>query len=177
MPRFIDGRITARNVKVFDSMSEESIALCADLYLDGKKAARATCRGCGDGVNVEVLGNSKLHKEFSSVLASEAMGYALKEGGASTEHPSLNEDQFITDLCCQVDDLARIRGRIRKSMKAEIFVRLPDGSYKTVRPKSRPYNMPAIREFLDKRYPDGFEIVTDVDRIAKDLFLASLKAQ
>ena len=139
-----------KKVKINQRLSEETTCYSADLYIDGKKAADCSNRGCGGPDEIRWL-SSELEEKFKAMLATmppfEAYGVTIT--------PST--DTYIGELLDAHETKVQLR---RWCAKAVLFRLVGDeaGQYRTL--EKTKYS-PAVAKHLRDKYGDKLEVIVN----------------
>lgn len=158
--------IELKNVKYYESFSEETLAFQASLYIEGKRAGTAKNDGRGgptyyDGDNKE--GQELIRQAENYTKALPEKHYPKDEYMAAFSIP-MNLEHYIDDLLndyLRKKDVEKIQKRVTKDMeKGIVFGKPNDNSWNV-----QTYGVP-LQQVLS--HPKGPESVTNT--IAKNIF-------
>jgi len=123
-------KIELKNLKIYDKMSEETLAFTADVYVNGKKVAYAKNDGCGGCTNYNA------YSQADRALLVEAEGYcnALPStkhefGGKTVELPQSLES-VIDAWVYRVDEEkhnAKQKKKVQSNMQKGLVYETPKG--------------------------------------------------
>lgn len=136
-------KIELKNVKIAESLSEETIAFTASLWIDGRRVGRASNRGHGDPNRLE-FDDREVERQFND--------YVNKLPPVESEYGPLDmcPDLFISELVVDVQH----RQWLKRQTRNKIIFRLEGddrGAYRTIPKTAKPSKAEA---FIRQKYGD-----------------------
>ena len=148
--------IQVKNVKIYDGLSEETVAFNASIYVDGKKVGDAKNNGRGGANDIDVFTkDGRWNRDLISDMELEAETHTWTYEGETYSH---NLDSYIGKL---VDDFDEQRN-LKRMCRTETLYRIPDetydeGEYHTMKHK---YGED-VKTYLTETYGDGVRIINE----------------
>ena len=148
--------IQVKNVKIYDGLSEETVAFNASIYVDGKKVGDAKNNGRGGANDIDVFTkDGRWNRDLISDMELEAETHTWTYEGETYSH---NLDSYIGKL---VDDFEEQRN-LKRMCRTKTLYRIPDktydeGEYHIMKHK---YGED-VKTYLTKTYGDGVRIINE----------------
>jgi hypothetical protein len=148
--------VELRKVKYNEKMSDETSCFSAEVWMDGKKLADVSNRGCGGGNDYysgHVSEWDKFVKWCNSQPPVVSYGMTLP----------MNADLYIGDLFdawLVKDDVRRQQAQLKRWCRTKTVYRLKGDDPGTWRIFSRAYDA-VVKEFLQKKHGDRIETIAN----------------
>lgn len=146
-------KITVKNLKIMEELSEETLCFSATVYVDGKRAFRAKNGGHG-GCNMYLP--IEPYAESRQILARAEKYAKSLPGFYSEKYPELGEipmdlDIVLDDAINSYQQDKAMRSHMRNSWVA-MGSDIGDGQ---MLKWSKKYSREAVQQYLDSKYPDS----------------------
>lgn len=163
-------KVELKNIKIATTLSEETLAFTATLYLDGKKAAEVSNRGCG---------GSNMYHFYDRSLEQPFFDFCKAQPKIKWEHGELdcNEDLYLDTFLTEHQNKAarnKYISGLKRILKTKVVFILKTDETGRYWQMVNQGNIPATVELIKKRYGDQVEaIVTtenDIPKVFKRIY-------
>jgi hypothetical protein len=106
-------RVIAKNVKINDTLSDETLCFSATIYVDGKRTAIASNRGCGGENEYHIIDADRF--DCLRAIAKDAPAETVEMGGKTVTVP-VDVDALVYLAVEDADKLRNLRNAARRSI-------------------------------------------------------------
>lgn len=137
--------LSLKNIKTYPRLSEETTCFSASLYLNGKKVADLSNRGCG-GCDNQYFTDRDAERAIFEWFKAQPLIEWQTDGG------SFHHNYSLEDWTCDQLNRHEFLKAVRKKAKKCLVAIIADGS-DLAWPKIQPSRLSEVREAIEKKWP------------------------
>jgi hypothetical protein len=146
-----------KNVKINKQLSEETTCFSATLYVEGKKTAIITNRGCG--------GEDEIPQIFDNPLFDEFENWVKTQPPLDSDYGNpLPMDLGLYVGCVLLPEWEK-SSQLKKWSKKETIFRIKGDKEDSYRTLKKPYSE-EMRAFIEKKYGNQVEVIYNQQGVA-----------